>query len=842
MRKLFSKNGFVISAIVAITLTIALGCYFAFGGKLEEVYIPEDANLLNTTLTRPTSGNPSEYSAKDNLYIAQGVATSSSFSTVITGNTKASIVSQEIYAERVVTPKSCYKKSISASTFVKVGTECYITNGNYLVRQAKKVDAIDRYQFVNEDSYLTKLSAEDYYNFYGDTPNKLSNYIINDSTILSAEFVGLTQDGLYEFNYTLDPTLSTIGIRNEMRTMAGTEKHPVITSVNFKLWLLPNWDIAKTETHAEYKVEMKGLGVISCEEHTTEHFTFSNNVTIKDESYFQSKVDSNDISTELVLAPSTTDILLNTFGDMLEGEPMLLDFKVNNDNNLTGQIELSLDIENINNTTAIIYLNRLDTTIKYANNQIFVSSNDINVYIDINDYAPLFEDLMFELGFDTSEFENIDANSLLKDLTLTDIGDTLTLDINTNILGINISANVNINKSTKEINATATLFDGLSLSLSSAKEEKIKNLDDITFYNFAPLIDTLLNQKIYLSNYSDDFSVKMLADFSTLEIIGNASIFNKNIKFKINPAKFQAEIDGVLTQSTKLEEVIGLATALLFSPQATNEKTINFSDIIQSIRLDSDANDNLYLSVNIAGIDIKLEILATTEGYNLSQILIDTESLDTNLKIENHLEIEKINTSLSPISIDNIFSLLGNSSLSYELSLANLNILTNIDFASKQIYAYLPDFELNLWLLTDGIYIQREDIKGFIKYNDYEYIITLLAPILGEEILDKLNFQTINIDPIEIIKSINLSDANNKFSIYFKCLDNELALSCPITNDAIDIDNLNVNFGNLSANINRTAFPYKEMNKTEFYNLTPILETIDNKQKNISKIRINFCN
>ena len=79
MRKLFSKNGFVISAIVAITLTIALGCYFAFGGKLEEVYIPEDANLLNTTLTRPTSGNPSEYSAKDNLYIAQGVATSSSF-------------------------------------------------------------------------------------------------------------------------------------------------------------------------------------------------------------------------------------------------------------------------------------------------------------------------------------------------------------------------------------------------------------------------------------------------------------------------------------------------------------------------------------------------------------------------------------------------------------------------------------------------------------------------------------------------------------------------------------------------------------------------------------------
>ena len=92
MKHIFTKKKILILTSIVLVIALTVGAYSLFGKKLEVVEIPEGADLVSTTLEKPTSGTPAEYDPVQNLFIAQGVVSNSSFSTITEGKTTASIV------------------------------------------------------------------------------------------------------------------------------------------------------------------------------------------------------------------------------------------------------------------------------------------------------------------------------------------------------------------------------------------------------------------------------------------------------------------------------------------------------------------------------------------------------------------------------------------------------------------------------------------------------------------------------------------------------------------------------------------------------------------------------
>ena len=804
-------------SVVAFCLTGFI-VFNACSKTLTEVTIPTDANLSVTTLPKPETGTPADVdNAINNLYIAQGVATSNAFKAVGSGLTKASIVNQGISSERIVNNGKCYKRSISASKFVKVGKEYYVAGDNYLVRDASKVSSISEYQFPNEDKYIKKLSATDFYNGYGNVPNTICGYILNDDTIKSGRFVS-ESNGIYQFEYELNPTLSTIANRNEMKTMAGTEKYPVINKVTFKLFIDSEWRIVKTNSISEYQVEMKGLGVVDLEENLTEVFTFGE-FEIPNNAYFESKCSMDVSNNPTPSTPSATDVLLDAFAPYLDGSrPLILEYNTNINDKLNGEILLSLDVndfmgtnptKNINTNAIITIGNKLK--VLYKNNYIYVNYEDFNAKIGIAEAKGPVTSLINNLGINL-DLTGINTDELLDNLVIESTEDGVSVSVSVVIENTNIAAKLFINSSTKDITAKATI-NKYEININSCTKE-IKFNEESETNTFLPLlpvinkvnkyilgapinftlsnqnISDLLNGKISIKLNSSDFAQSVVS-----ASIANFAIQYKNNELLVNKDNFF----GKLNLAEAKDALTTLLTSLGVSAENVNTDPDQILNSLMVTGTNNGLSVNLPLNINSKQIEISADVNLQTFEIAVSVNLGDSKIITLNTSSTECVftESESGNyTALLPV-INKVNKYILGAPINFTLSTQNIwdAIICDIslklntkEIAKSEILARLGN--INVYFADNNLKLNVDEFYGELNLNDESNKATI------NKLLEKLNVT------MPDINSIGTENIINNLSIFGKKDVITLSLTLNSTGKDITISaDINLANFNISAKI-----------------------------------------
>lgn len=792
MKKFFTKKKIIILTAITLITALSVGAFAIFGKSIEEVEIPKNANLSIMTLEKPTTGTPSEYDAKLNLYVAQGELMKNPFSTYTTGQSICSLVNQDIYSERVVTQNATYKKSISYSSMKKVGVQYYINNNQYIVQNTKNIKSIDSYSFSNDEA--VKLTEEAFVNAYGLAPRSLSSYVLNDDTILDSFYVGKDENGLNQYKFTLDPTLSTAYIRNEMKTMAGSEKYPVIDEIEFTIWMNDDWQVSKTHNKASYRIEMFGM-VISLVEDTTEYFTLNQNPQIPNEDFFKTKIETTETTDNFEAEKDATTILMDAFAPYLDGTtPLSLKVETSGAVKLNALLDLYINASNLEEIKAVADIQNIGK-IQYNNkdNKLFVSipisDNSLDAYLNTNECSESFVGLLSDLGLNL-DFEGIDLNSLLSGLSI-DEGDTdLTIHFNANLMGFDISAEIILNKETNKITATASLGDKLNLNIkttSTPLEEVVTEENESSFHNLKPLLDQLLAENLNFGINSDILTGNIKADIFNGKIVASVNLFGKDILVEFSENSLWIEVDGVVT---KFDDFKGLMESTLLSSKLGNlnlDVKALLNELLKNLEIEKDET-NLVIKSSILNIPLNIYLEISESGLSLKNISTTIFGEDFTLSFTenstlNFLSTEQKNDSLS---LNNLVNLLNTNEFTFNINSdvlmgkigANISTKTiagNLTIFGKNVFIEFCDNQL--WLQIDGILAEFTSVDNLLKSE-------IVSNLMGE-----IDF---NLDDIltEIFENLILAKTENSVCVTTKVCNLPINLLLKSTDGNFEIEKI----------------------------------------------------
>lgn len=818
MKKFFTKKKIIILTSIVLVMALTVGAYAVFGKRLEEVAIPTDADLSVTTMAKPESGTPADYDPKTNLYVAQGIILQKSFSTHTEGATDCGVVNQDIHAERVVTPSATYKKSISYSSLVQVGVEYYAKNNQYLIREAARISSITDYKFLNEDKYLTKLNETAFQEAYGKPCRGLTAYIINNSTVLETFSGGRDQDGLHKFTYKLDPLVSTANIKNEMKTMAGSKKYPVVTEVEFSIWIDDDWVVNRTHASASYKVE-KGPIVASCTEDTTEYFTISDVATIPNEDYFSTKIETTSVSENVEHTESATDILLDAFGKYLDGTtPLSLSFSTDGKVKLNGDIDLYIDAENLEKIKAVANIEDI-LKLQYNNEDGMVyvsigktkdgvSNNKLNLSLNINDNADTFKALLEKLNINFDfDMENINTAELLSALNIENGDQTLSLTFNKELAGITIDAKIDLDKQTNKITADIKINDTLTISVASKDESLQKLVDENnknSFKDAKPIIDSLLNsENLILQLNSDIVNGKIQANIFDKIILGELNIFGKNVTFEFSDQTLWLEIDGILTKFDAFDNLFNSKLVASLMPNFDIKIDDILNEVLDNLTIIEDEN-SFIVTTSILNIPVNINFTLNNNGLILNTISTTLQDHEFIVSLATEFDRTQFSADkkLEAIDLNNIVELLNKDSFNLCVSLSGHELILNIDTLNKSITGLL-DNQLKLKLENKTLYGIYNDLQFRITTDEVLELVNKIVTDLNLSNNFSIDIENINIQ--ELISSISLAKEDNNLIINLPFSGKNIEVLLDIENNLIDLTKASINVDNLSLTITKST-------------------------------------
>ena len=126
----------VFCALLALVMSSCCMVYVVnFDDSPPAIVIPPDSDLVSMTASRPESGTPCDYDAKQNLYVSAGqLQQAGSFNAVASGSSKSMGIEQQVLSSRTVVGEDVFKQSASFSSLVKFGQQRFVYQGNYLLR------------------------------------------------------------------------------------------------------------------------------------------------------------------------------------------------------------------------------------------------------------------------------------------------------------------------------------------------------------------------------------------------------------------------------------------------------------------------------------------------------------------------------------------------------------------------------------------------------------------------------------------------------------------------------------------------------------------------------------
>ena len=254
------KHKKLIILFTAILVVAAVFIIKAFSSK--HYALAEETDSFEKE--RPTTGNPLDYTGKDNAAICNWVIKhTQEFKTVTTGTVKAKVAvinyNQELKNTRIVTTDGCYIETISDSSLVHVYEEKFLENKQVVVRKNHS----DKYSTISEEAFLEK---------YGWHPMEFQAYILNEETILDAKIEAFEEN--YKLTLTLDPTTAVPKKQRETKTIGGAKGYPGYKETNLTVILTKEWVPIEVDTYEVYDIGMPGIGDVTCKCNMVEIFEY----------------------------------------------------------------------------------------------------------------------------------------------------------------------------------------------------------------------------------------------------------------------------------------------------------------------------------------------------------------------------------------------------------------------------------------------------------------------------------------------------------------------------------------------------------------------------------------
>lgn len=651
-------------------------------------------------MERPSTGNPLDYTGKENAAICNWVIRhTSEFKTVTTGTVTAKVAvinyDQSIHNTRIVTKDGCYIETISNSSLVKVYEEKYLENNQVVVRKNHS----DKYTTITNEVFLEK---------YGWHPTEFQAYILNEDTILDATIEASGEN--YILTLTLDPVNATPKKQRETKTVGNAKDVPGYKENILTITLTKDWTPVEVDTYEVYDINMPGIGAIRCKCNMVEIIEYGE-FEIPDKDKFKEHITDNPSGNIDDEEKGVISYLQEIFGPLIQGKMNDFDITVDAlDTKLEGKLNIELGSKIKVNT-------KLD--------EIFVSyqGNDVYLMIGENKYKLDINKVKAYLGSESNSSSALNLDDILVQVNKSQIitsGKNITIKMNLDLMGINAKVDIN-----GVLDGDYYKFVDVNAVVDVYGEQIVLTMKESKSKYVYPTINSSYNDISDMFFIIDE--VKELIN-KPLEITLNTTI--KDIDIKASAVYDNGAVSGIINVNDKYDINVyynNETVYLTFNNLAFmfNIKDINkFTD--KEIKLDttsiklSDILDVLYtLTITMNGgkaFDVQIDLgkyLDLLKDFKISVSKTDT----LNVTIEN------INLDLTVKETEK--EVASNPELEY-VNIANLDWLVNdiMNVINYEAYSFVIEGNYENLLINGNVYFDKElNAEGVfsLKYNKYEF-------------------------------------------------------------------------------------------------------------------------
>ena len=276
------KKPLKITLIALLCLAILGGLIFAgfniFGYKGQSINDLKSENQGQNQVATDNGKDISEYSPQECLYILSGKMKDISYHASVNGEVTTSLgglTKQTVTGDKYLNNGRALYQTKSTSVFVNVAKKTYIeSDGTVNVFDAKNIDN-DTWQ--DTPTHYQDLNL--YISDYGVDYRNVSNYVLNDQTVLSAKKIA-TDNGTYKFEYIISPDKATIGYKLNMIKMGGLNSAPEFSYCKLTVVMTDDFMPVSVTTYDEYKVAYFGLSLNCTSIITTAYDNVNSNIII----------------------------------------------------------------------------------------------------------------------------------------------------------------------------------------------------------------------------------------------------------------------------------------------------------------------------------------------------------------------------------------------------------------------------------------------------------------------------------------------------------------------------------------------------------------------------------
>ena len=813
------KHKKLIILFTAILVVAAVFIIKAFSSK--HYALAEETDSFEKE--RPTSGNPLDYSAKDNAAICNWVIRhTEEFKSVTTGTVTAKVAvinyNQDIHNTRIVTTDGCYIETISNSSLVKVYEEKFLQNDQVVVRKNHS----DKYTTITNDVFLEK---------YGWHPKEFQAYILNEETIRDAK-IEAAENNNYKLTLDLDPVKAVPKKQRETKTIGNANGYPGYKETVLTITLTSDWTPIEVDTYEVYDIGMPGIGDVTCKCNMEEKIEYGH-FDIPDKDLFKQHI-NDEVGTLEDGEKDVIGYLQEIFGPLIQGK--MNDFKITVDaldSNLEGDLNINLEASGVkvNADISDIFVSYQgdDIYIKLGENKYKLNMNDIKKYIDTSN----------------SSSEALDLNSIITQVQNSQIiknGNDVTIKINLDIMGIKANADINatlVNDtySFKDIYAKVNVYGkDIILTMKPADKHNYPTIDESyeDIKNMFFIIDevkNLINKPLEINLNTEIKDIKISANAVYNNGLANGIItindkYNINVyynnetvyatfnnlyfKFNINDInKFKDQKLDLGDINIKLSDILDVIKSL--DIDILGEKSFDLSidlskfvSALKDFKINVNKDDSLNLVID--KYNLKLSVKETEKEVKVNPDVTYNDIADVTWLID--LITKAINYEAYNFDVDVTYKDLtinGNIYLDKDLNVSALFNLKYKDYEFNNIKAYFIDNEL---------YISLFNIKVKASIDD---IISLIGDV-----------DTSSLDIDSLLENLYVALDSNKLSI--DC--NLSSLTDLLGNVNLVINSnasIKVNAEDLKANIKLTEASKQTItvNEAEYIDLNTIKWLID---------------
>lgn len=722
---------------------------------------------------------------------------------------------QEVSSRRVINDKDIFFETNTISAFVKKSEQRYVNPNSYLVRIGEN-PTIDGANYSS--SQVQALTKQAYYERYGHDNSDLFNYVINDYSYKSGKYVGF-EDGLYTFEYVLDPDYATAMYKREVAYMGGSKSYPVYSNVGVSISIDENYVVKSITTNDNYTMPI--MGGLNCSGTSSEFFTYSQTeIDVPEKKDFEPYFGtSGEVSEE---EKTGFDYLQDAFSNLLASNPINLDIDLNIDNQL---IKAYAQIDLVNMSVKLDIADLID--IYYLDNNVYVLTSSSSFLVPKDELDGLLKEVLNIDSFDVNDvlsnlLTNPSLGSMLEDMEVSKNENYIDLSLKLgqdNQINIHltdpeqvkltsIDADFKYQDHTINLIANLTSTPHTYLPIPNKMEEvnnlaslanKVKNLTTsnsiVGKLNFETSIN--VNSKnipvsltgeyiVDISNidsvkYQIDLICKINNDVLNFVIFGDDTsiyfYYNEQIKLHGSYQEIYDLINRYIDLSSLDIEQINITNILNLLVNLIDNLHF-YQDSIQlglsslaipylDGQLSISYKDDLTLSydnlnVSLIPSDSTLDIVKFNDGINIDDI-------GEYINLLNEYSKGKISANIDNLVIDNL-ALSGNVNLDFSnkediLASGNLSII----YKNLQV-------NLNFYYLGKKIYLEFND--NFKIYMSIEDLNTLIAKIDPNLDLDDIFANLLNqfsLDDISIKKILDsISISSDSISLPLASINSDL--------------------------------------------------------------------